>query len=130
MIPSEQHTLTARGALSSRGMPTTRGHLIYQDFVCGSALRVCREVFASLPVVWVGVTVRTWLLNSSTGHLEQVAVLSLVAPRPSIDALRFDALDPSDAMTNFLHRMGFKRNTGTSAITPFLPDDIPLTSPL
>lgn len=118
VVPAEQESLTARGKLSSKKMPKARGNEIYQDYLCGAALRACRELFAALPLEWVIVTVSTDMLNQRTGHVETTPVLSLAAPRQTIEGLRYDALDPSDVMANFTCRMTFKKGAGMTRVEP------------
>jgi hypothetical protein len=130
VVPDEQQSLSARGKLSSRNMPKARANQLYQDYVCGSALRACREAFAALPVAWVVVTVKTPLLTTSTGRTELTPVLSFIAPRPTIERLKFDALDPSDAMVNFLHRMGFKKTAGMTGVEALTASNVPAESPV
>lgn len=48
VVPSETKSLTASGKLSTKATPRSRFHEIYQDYVCGSILRVMREIFALL----------------------------------------------------------------------------------
>lgn len=123
VAPRQQHALTQRGKLSTKAMPVTRANEIYQDYACGAALRASREVFAVLPVDWVCTTVKTELLNAKTGHQELQPVLSVLTPRATISALAFATLDPSEAMTNFVHRMGFKKRAGMTAIEPLSVQD-------
>jgi hypothetical protein len=125
VIPEEAMSLTQRGRLSTKKLGKTKRHEIYQDFVCGAALRACREVFAALPVAWVLVTVRTMLVDKSTGHLAPTPLLSIAAPRATIEGLAFDGLDPSDAMTNLVHRMEFKKTTGLGPTSTLTLDDVP-----
>ncbi|MDX2092985.1 MAG: hypothetical protein SFX73_34390 [Kofleriaceae bacterium] len=125
VVPAEQFSLTKAGKLSTKAMPKTRANEIYQDYACGAALRACREVFAALPVEWTFAIVRTNLLNATTGHTELAPVLSLVAPRRTVERLNFEALDPSDAMSNFTHRMGFKKSAGMTAIEAHTIGDMP-----
>ncbi|HQH27567.1 MAG TPA: hypothetical protein PLP17_09250 [Oligoflexia bacterium] len=127
-IPTEIKTLTASGKISVKPMPKTRFHEIYQDYVCGSMLRVTREVFAILPVDAVLITASADILDTRTGHTLEQPVLSAVMPRAIIASLDFDKLDPSDAMENFLHRGDFKASRKVGAflpITPLTPADIP-----
>ena len=123
-MPEHQESLTARGKLSSKAMPKARGNEIYQDYLCGAALRACREVLAALPVDWVVVTVRADLLDAKTGHVESQPVLSLAAPRRTVEGLRYDSLDPSEAMANFTCKMNFKRGAGMTRIEPLAPRDV------
>ena len=124
VVPSEQEALTARGKLTSKRMPKAQGNEIYQDYLCGAALRACREILALLPVEWVIVTVCTDILNTRTGHMETPPVLSLAAPRATMARLRFETLDPSEAMSNFLHRMNFKKAAGMTAVVPLAEADL------
>ena len=117
VVPDEQHSVTQRGKLSSKAMPKTRKNEIYQDYVCGAALRACREAFAALPVAWACATVRTKVLNQVTGHIDDAPVLSILAPRRTAEQLQYEALDPSEAMTNFLHRI----RPDPFPWTPFIP---------
>ncbi len=125
VVPDEQETLTARGKLSSKKMPKTRGNEIYQDYICGAALRACRETFAALPAQWVVVTVRTDLLDPGTGHIQPTCVLTIVTPRQTLEGLRFETLDPSEAMANFLCRMKFKKGSGMASVEEFTEKDVP-----
>lgn len=124
VVPESQESLTARGKLSSKKMPKARGNEIYQDYVCGAALRACRELFAAVPIGWAIVTVRADMLDPVTGHVETQPVLSLLAPRRTIDGLSCEGLDPSDAMANFTCKMKFKRGTGMSRIEPLSAEDV------
>ena len=83
-----------------------------QDYVCGSVLRIARELFALLPVEMILVTVMGTLLNTQTGYMEEQPILSVAMPRKTLENLNFDMLDPSDCMANFVHRMNFKKTTG------------------
>jgi hypothetical protein len=125
VVPDEQHTLTGKGKLSTKALAKTRRNEIYQDYVCGAALRACREVFAALPVQWACVSVRTALLDSASGHTGLRPVVSLIALRETVEKLNYEALDPSDGMKNFLHRMGFKKSSGLSAVEALGPADVP-----
>ena len=124
VIPQEQYALTQRGQLSTKNMPKTRRHEIYQDYVCGAALRASREVLAALPVQVAGVTVRCPLVDAATGHTANTPVLSVAVPRHKAEALNYETLDPSEAMTNFLHRMGFKKSAGMRPIAALKPVDV------
>jgi hypothetical protein len=66
------------------------------------------------------------LLDFATGHLREQTILSVGMPRSTLEHLNFAALDPSDAMTVFPHRMGFKRSQGFSAIPPLASSEYPI----
>lgn len=118
VVPAETKTLTSTGKLSAKKMSVSQTNDIYQDHVCSSALRVGREVFATVPVQTVLVHVIGDLLNTSTGHMEPEAILSVLMARDTLGRLNFSAIDASDSMTNFVHRMKFQKSKGFAAVEP------------
>ncbi|MEW6303790.1 MAG: tellurite resistance TerB C-terminal domain-containing protein [Verrucomicrobiota bacterium] len=120
-IPDEIKSLTGSGKVSCKGMPKSRFHEIYQDYVCGCVLRVAREAFALLPVETVIVTALTDLFDSRTGRTSEQPILSVALPRAVAKKLNFNRLDPSDAMENFLHRGDFKASRKSGAFVPITP---------
>jgi len=118
VIPSVIKTQLKNGTLSVKPMPKTRFYDIYQDYVCGGVLRVARELFALLPVKTVIVTALGEVLNTSTGHVEERAVLSVAIPWRTARKIRWEEVDPSDTMANFVHRMCFKKSKGLFAVEP------------
>lgn len=124
VIPDELLSLGSNGKLSRKKMPAGRYWELYQDHVCSCALRIAREVFALLPVDIAFVDVRTRLLNKATGHEELQPILSVGFSRSTVERLNLDALDPSDSMRNFVHRMTFAKSTGFKAIIPVEPKDL------
>ena len=121
VVPREAKSLLQSGKLSVKQMPKGRFFELYQDYVCGAALRVGRELLALLPIDMVVCHVSTEMLNSSTGHLEDSPILSVALPRGTIDRLNFSSVDPSDALANFVHHMAFKKTTGFAAVQPIDP---------
>lgn len=117
VIPSEVKSLLKSGKLSTKAMPIGRFNELHQDYVCSCALRVGRELLAILPDDLVIVTAMDNVLNSSTGHMEDLPILSVAFSRPTIDGLNLESIDPSDAMKNFVHNMSFKKGPGFSAVT-------------
>jgi len=126
VIPRDTAKLLASGRLSLKPIPKSEYLRLYQDHVCSAALRVAREILAALPVGSVLVTAVDELLDSSTGNLSEGAILSLLAPRATVDSMNFDALDPSEAMRNFIHCMDFRATTGFRPIEPL---DLAATEP-
>jgi hypothetical protein len=118
VIPPEIVSQLKTGKLSAKPMPKARFYEIYQDYVCGCALRVARELFALLPVKMVIVTALGEVLNSQTGHLEQKAVLSVAVLRDTARRIQWETIDPSDTMRNFVHRMCFKKGKGLFPVEP------------
>jgi hypothetical protein len=124
VIPSDTKLLLKSGKLSTKPLAKSAHLSLYQDYVCSSVLRVGREALAVLPNAGVIVTAYAELLNSSTGHLEDMAVVSVAMPRATLAKLSFEAVDPSDAMSNFVHRMDFKKVSGFRPIQPLTTDDV------
>jgi hypothetical protein len=121
IIPAEVKTLTASEKVSVRTMPKGLFHEIYQNYLCGCALRVLREVFALLPVDMVFVTAMADSLDTRTGQTLEQPVLSVAAPRADVARLDFDQLNPADAMENFQHRAEFRASRKIEAFQPIKP---------
>lgn len=85
IIPPETKILLKSGKLSTKKMTKTKFYELYQDHVCGCALRVAREIFALLPSEMVIFTATTDLLNTSTGHMEEQPIISVAMPRKTIE---------------------------------------------
>lgn len=117
VIPTEVKSLLKSGKLSTKAMPTGRFNELHQDYVCSCALRVGRELLAILPDDLVIVTAIDNVLNSSTGHMEDQPILSVAFSRATVENLNLEAIDPSDAMKNFVHSMSFKKGAGFSAVS-------------
>jgi len=124
-VPDKKRTLTSTGKLSERALPKGVRGEIYQDFVCGAVLRAVRESFALFPVDYVVATAIARLLDSSTGHLEDRPIVSIICPRVTVDELNLDAADASDALANFKSRMTFRKTKGFAPVEAFSLDDAP-----
>jgi hypothetical protein len=124
VIPREERTLLQSGRLSVKKMPAGKFNELYQDYVCGCVLRIAREVFALLPLEGVIVTAVADVLDTSTGHVGEQPILSVAFPRAGLERLNFDALDPSDAVKGFLHRMSFKKTTGFAPVERIDPESV------
>jgi hypothetical protein len=118
VIPQDIISQLKNGKLSKKQMPKTRFSELYQDYVCGCALRVGRELFALLPIKTAVVTAFGDVLNAQTGHLEQTPILSVAIPRATLQRIHWATVDPSDAMSNFIHRMCFKKGKGLFGVDP------------
>jgi hypothetical protein len=120
-IPSEVKILTASGKVSIKPMTKGRFHEIYQDYLCGSVLRVAREVFALLPVNTVLIRALADSLDARTGHTIEQPVLSVIMPRDAVSRLNFDHLDPSESLENFQRRGDFKISPKSENFDPIIP---------
>lgn len=116
VIPAESKSLLQSGKLSIKKLPAGRYNELLQDHICSCALRVGRELLAILPDDLVIVTATDNMLNSVTGHIEELPLLSVAFSRKALYALNLDTIDPSDSMKNFVHNMSFKKTTGFSAV--------------
>lgn len=112
VIPKESKRQLKSGKLSTKKMSKTKFYELYQDYVCGAVLRVARELMALLPIEMVIISAVGEILNTKTGHLENLPILSVALPRKTIDKLNFELLDPSDSMDNFVHNMKFLKTKG------------------
>ena len=116
VIPKQSKTLTKTGKVSTKNIPKSRFNEMYQDYVCGCVLRLAVETYAFLPVQLVQVNAIGALLNSSTGHLEDTPILSVILPEDTISRLNLDRIDPSDSMENFVHNMSFSKTKGFQSV--------------
>lgn len=116
VIPSEIKSLLTSGKLSVKKMPITKFNELFQDYVCSSALRIANELFSILPSEMVIVTVMDDVLNTSTGHLEKLPILSTAISRSTLSKLNLQIIDPSDSMSNFIHYMDFKKASGFNPV--------------
>jgi hypothetical protein len=115
-IPSQSKSLLKSGKVSVKDIPKTQFYALYQDYVCSCVLRVGREAFALLPLDKVIVTAIGGVLDTSTGHTRECPILSVMFRKDQFSGLNFSSLDPSDALGNFQHTMGFKRGSGFSCV--------------
>ena len=116
VVPSEIKTLTQSGKLSVKKMPKGQFLELYEDYVCACVLRIGREIFALLPVDMIFVTATDDLLDTATGYKSVKPILSVALTRREMSKLNFDAVDPSDAMSNFVHNMKFSKSAGFNAV--------------
>ena len=116
VVPKEAKALLKSGRLSVKPITMTRFYDLYQDYVCGAAIRIAREMMALLPLEKVIVNVQSKMLNTATGLIEETPILSVQIPKTTLDGLKFDALDPSDSLKNFVHHMKFKKGKGFERI--------------
>lgn len=79
---------------------------ILQDFVCSTAIRIARDIFALLPV------------ENAIVHAELRGgtILSADFDRATMSKIRFGMIDPSDTMARFNCSMDFNPSTGFSCV--------------
>jgi len=112
VIPAEVKSLLQSGKISTKKMPAGKYNELLQDYVCSCVLRVGRELLSMLPDDLVIVTAVDDVLNSATGHIEELPILSVAVSRRTLESLNMNSIDPSDSMKNFVHNTSFKKTTG------------------
>ncbi len=117
IVPTKRKKVLRSGKLSVTELPKGQFNKIYQDFICSVSLRIARDVYAILPIESVVINVRAPVVNSTTGHLEDSILLSVMIPKKTLELINLQNLDASDSMKNFKHNMKFKTTTGLSTVS-------------
>ncbi|WP_430408922.1 hypothetical protein [Kordia sp.] len=115
-IPNYELKQTSTGKLSKREMPKTKFNELYQDHICSATLRVAREIFAYLPLEHVRINAVIKMVDTSTGHLKDQIILSVLFVPETIENLNLNTIDPSDSMINFIHTMNFNKTKGFKGV--------------
>jgi len=116
IIPETSKTLLKSGKLSEKVVSVSKRNDIYQDYISSESIRVAREIFEMIPVDEIIVNSKLSLLNKSTGYHEESIVLSVFYVRETMMKINYELIDPSDALSNFIHNMKFKKTTGFEAV--------------
>jgi hypothetical protein len=116
IVPREVKTLTKTGKLSVSEMPVTRYNSLKQDYVCSTIFRVARDMFAILPITEVLVHATDFLMNEAVGRMEAVTIVSVRINKKLLESLNLEAIDPSEAISLFEHRMNFLKTKGFRAV--------------
>lgn len=116
VIPDYELKQTSTGKLSKKSIVKSRFNELYQDHICSAAIRVAREVFAYLPIEYARINAVSKILNSKTGHLENLPILSVIFLPETIKTLNLKTIDPSGSLQNFVHNMKFSKTKGFSII--------------
>lgn len=117
VVPKEQLSLTKTGKLSKKQMPKGRYFDIQQDYVCSCVIRIARDMFALLPLHTVYIHAVDNRLNTATGYIEKITILSVKLERGKLNRLNFANIDCSDALEAFEHKMNFKKTKGFEPVT-------------
>jgi len=120
---SFRKTISSPKRPSSGSASSSRRLALYQDHVCSTSLRLAREVFALVPTRRVIVNVSDFRVDTADGNSKLTPILAVHFEPQSLQQLNFLALDPSDSMKNFNHRMAFKKTTGFARLEPYTADD-------
>ena len=112
VVPSAEYVLDAKGNLKEKELSKSAYFDLVQDYVCSCILRIARDSFALLPVEKVLIHAVDTILNTATGQDEEITIVSVAIDRERLEKLNFERLDPSDAVTSFPCKMGFKKTKG------------------
>lgn len=96
----------------ARRLPKNQYHDLLQDYVCGCAIRIARDMFALLPI-------RHIIIDAYDNGTD---ILSVDFKRKAFATLDFATLDASDTVESFAHRMDFTLEDGFKKIVPL--DDL------
>jgi len=116
-IPRQRKKALKSGVVSETIMPTSLFFEIYYRYVCSSAIRVIREIFAILPVNLVQVNIIDDFTNTASGHTESLPILSLRLLRDDLKAIEWDGIDPLSFIGSFEHHVNFKKTKGFSPVS-------------
>lgn len=86
----------------------TQYNQLLLDYICSTAIRAARDLFALLPVQEAAVHAR----------LKEETVLSVVFDRATMEKIRFGFIDPSDTIARFNLRMNYSDEGGFAPVEP------------
>jgi len=112
IIPEMTKSLLKSGKLSEKKTAISKKNELYQDYIASESLKTARELFSMLPYEEIVINSNVKMLNKATGYHEHSMVLSVFYVRETIEHINYDLIDPSDAITNFVHNMNFKKTRG------------------
>ena len=105
VVPADEYRINAKGGVTKKKMAVTRRAEIYEDYVCGVAIRVARELLAALPIERVVVHVDANQLNTANGNREPTTVLSVLLTGDAVRGVNWDRADASDFVERHQHNM-------------------------
>lgn len=92
----------------AKKLPITQYNDLLQDYVCGCAIRIARDIFALLPL-------RSVIVDARDKNKE---ILSVEFTRKEFQKMDFAHIDASDTVSQFNHRMAFTLEKGFMTIIP------------
>ena len=121
VVPTVGYSLTTAGKLSEKELGKAAYYDIVQDYVASTVLRVARDSFALLPIKTVLIHACDTVINTATGHEEEMTLLSARIRRDQIEMINFGFVDPSDCLGQFECNCNFKKTAGYSPVDRLLP---------
>ncbi|MBE9915601.1 hypothetical protein G8C92_16400 [Paenibacillus donghaensis] len=107
MIPHESKQLSGDGMFTANPLRMEERYELERQYVCGSVLRVARELCAVLPVDTVLVHAKDTKFNRETGQEEYVTVLSIRFERPLLSKLDLEKAICPQLKAYFHHHVKF-----------------------
>lgn len=121
IVPTLEYSLKANGSISEKELSKTNYYALMQDYVASTTIRVARDTFALLPVKTCVVHAVDTILNTATGHEEEMTLLSVEFKRDQLLTLNMAMIDPSDAITGFKNNCKFVKTTGFKPVERIIP---------
>jgi hypothetical protein len=121
VVPTVGYSLTSTGKLSEKELGKAAYYDIVQDYVASTILRVARDSFALLPVNTVLIHACDTVINTATGHEEEMTLVSAKITRQQLENINFEFVDPSDCLATFECNCNFKKTAGYSPVDRILP---------
>ena len=112
IVPSYSLSLTKTNKVSKKDLTKTAYYDLMNDFVSSICFRIARDMFSVFHTDTVIVNALDRILNTSTGHEEDITILSIKFNRGVFTMLNLDRIDPSDAVKNFKHSVEFVKTRG------------------
>lgn len=121
VVPTVGYSLTSTGKLSEKELGKAAYYDIVQDYVASTILRVARDAFALLPIQTVLIHACDTVINTATGHEEEMTLVSAKINRAQAENINFELVDPSDCLGAFECNCNFKKTSGYSPVDRLLP---------
>ena len=121
VVPTIGYSLTSTGKLSEKELGKAAYYDIVQDYVASTILRVARDAFALLPISTVLIHACDTVINTATGHEEEMTLVSAKITRAQIEGINFEFVDPSDCLGTFECNCNFKKTSGYTPVDRLLP---------
>ena len=121
VVPTIGYSLTSTGKLSEKELGKAAYYDIVQDYVASTILRVARDAFALLPIQNVLIHACDTVINTATGHEEEMTLVSAKITRAQIEGINFEFVDPSDWLGTFECNCNFKKTSGYTPVDRLLP---------
>ncbi len=121
VVPTVGYSLTSTGKLSEKELGKAAYYNLVQDYVASTVLRVARDSFALLPIKTVLIHACDTVVNTATGHEEEMTLLSAKINREQLESINFELVDPSDCLDLFECNCNFKKTSGYTPVDRILP---------